>query len=101
MAAPGKYHVIKKITIPGDYGWDYLTADSEGRRLYVSHDNEVVVLDLDSGATVGRYPAAMSTASQWRENWGAALLVPTIPVLFVPIGCGVWPASRGHSGQAT
>jgi hypothetical protein len=33
-------HLIKKIPVPGDYGWDYLTADSESRRLYVSHDKE-------------------------------------------------------------
>ena len=58
LAAAGKYHVIKKIPIPGDYGWDYLTADSEGRRLYVSHDEEVVVLDLDSGAIVGKIPGS-------------------------------------------
>lgn len=58
LAAAGKYHIIKKISIPGDYGWDYLTADSEGRRLYVSHDKEVVVLDLDSGAIVGKIPGS-------------------------------------------
>ncbi|MEO8049665.1 MAG: YncE family protein [Acidobacteriota bacterium] len=58
LGAAGKYHVIKKISIPGDYGWDYLTADSEGRRLYVSHDKEVVVLDLDSGAIVGKVPGS-------------------------------------------
>ncbi|HUA83945.1 MAG TPA: hypothetical protein VMB85_08810 [Bryobacteraceae bacterium] len=48
--------MIKKIHVPGDYGWDYLTADSDGRRLYVSHDHEVVVLDLDTGAIVGKIP---------------------------------------------
>lgn len=42
--------------MPGDYGWDYLTADTQGRRLYVSHDREVVVLNLDSGAIVGKIP---------------------------------------------
>ncbi len=52
----GGYQVIGKISIPGDYGWDYLTADSEGRRLYISHDREVVVLDLDSGAIIGKIP---------------------------------------------
>lgn len=57
-AAAGGYHVIKKIPIPGDYGWDYLTADSEARRLYVSHDREVVVLDLDSGAVIGKIPGS-------------------------------------------
>ena len=56
IAAAGDYHLIKKISIPGDYGWDYLTADSDGRRLYVSHDREVVVLDLDSGTILGKIP---------------------------------------------
>lgn len=52
LAADG-YHVIKRIPIPGDTGWDYITADSEARRLYVPHGTEVVVLDLDSGKIVG------------------------------------------------
>jgi len=50
------YHLVKTIPIPGDYGWDYLTADTETRRLYVSHDREVVVLDLDSAAVLGKIP---------------------------------------------
>jgi len=58
LAAAGGYHVIKRIPIPGDYGWDYLTVDSDARRLYVSHDREVVVLDLDSGAIVGKIPGS-------------------------------------------
>jgi len=53
-AAAGAYHLIKKIPIPGDGGWDYVAADSDGRRLYVSHDKEIVVLDLDSGSIVGK-----------------------------------------------
>ena len=56
VAAEGRYHIIKKIPVPGDYGWDYLTADSEARRLYVSHDREVVVLDLDTNAVIGKIP---------------------------------------------
>lgn len=54
MAAAGKYHTVKRIPIAGDTGWDYVTADSAWRRLYVPHGTEVVVLDLDSGATVGK-----------------------------------------------
>jgi DNA-binding beta-propeller fold protein YncE len=54
LATAGNYHLIKKIPIPGDGGWDYVAADSEARRLYVSHDTEIVVLDLDSGAVVGK-----------------------------------------------
>lgn len=58
LAAAGGYRLLQTIPVPGDYGWDYLTADSEGRRLYVSHDKEVVVIDLDSGAIVGKIPGS-------------------------------------------
>lgn len=54
--AADAYHLITKLSIPGDYGWDYLTADTEGRRLYVSHDREVVVVDLDTNAIIGKIP---------------------------------------------
>ena len=56
LVAEGAYHLIKKLPIEGDYGWDYLTADTEGRRLYVSHDRQVVVLDLDTFAVIGKIP---------------------------------------------
>ena len=58
LVGAGAYHLLKTIPIPGDYGWDYLTADSEGRRLYVSHDQEVVVIDLDSGVIIGKVPGS-------------------------------------------
>lgn len=54
VRAADTYRVVKRIPIPGDTGWDYITADTEGRRLYVPHGIEVVVLDLDSGTTVGK-----------------------------------------------
>jgi DNA-binding beta-propeller fold protein YncE len=54
IRAADTYHIIKRIPIPGDSGWDYITADTEGRRLYVPHGTEVVVVDLDSGAIVGK-----------------------------------------------
>jgi YVTN family beta-propeller protein len=54
-AAPN-YHVIGKIEIGGDGGWDYAAADSAARRLYVSHATHVVVVDLDSNKVVGDIP---------------------------------------------
>jgi DNA-binding beta-propeller fold protein YncE len=54
MAAADSYHLIETIPISGNGGWDYVAADSDARRLYVSHDTEIVVLDLDSGAIVGK-----------------------------------------------
>jgi len=56
LSAADPYHLIKSVPIPGDYGWDYLTADAEARRLYVSHDREVIVLDLDTSAILGKIP---------------------------------------------
>src|SRR5215510_3658969 len=52
-AAPTGYHVIGEIKIGGEGGWDYLTVDSAARRLYVSHNTHVVVVDLDARKVVG------------------------------------------------
>jgi len=46
--------ITKKIPIAGQGGWDYLAVDEGGRRLYVSHGTQVEVLDVDSGAIVGK-----------------------------------------------
>jgi DNA-binding beta-propeller fold protein YncE len=54
--AEGSYHIIKKIPVPGTGGWDYLIVDEAARRLYVSHATQVEVLDIDSGAIVGKIP---------------------------------------------
>ena len=58
VAAPPAdgYSVIKKIPIPGQGSWDYLSVDEGARRLYVSHGTQVEVLDVDSGAIVGSIP---------------------------------------------
>ena len=56
LVAAGTYKLLKTIPIPGEGGWDYLAADSDNRRLYVSHNTEVDVLDLDSEAIVGKIP---------------------------------------------
>jgi len=52
--AADSYQITKKIPIPGQGGWDYLTVDEGARRLYVSHGTQVEVLDVDSGAIVGK-----------------------------------------------
>ena len=50
------YSVLKKIPIPGQGSWDYLTVDESASRLYVSHGTQVEVLDTDSGSIVGNIP---------------------------------------------
>jgi YVTN family beta-propeller protein len=54
--AAQNYSLKGSIPIPGDGFWDYVAADSDARRLYVSHGTEVAVLDLDSHAVVGTIP---------------------------------------------
>lgn len=49
-----EFAITKKVLIPGHGSWDYLAVDEAGRRLYVSHGTQVEVLDVDSGAIVGK-----------------------------------------------
>jgi YVTN family beta-propeller protein len=53
FAADGPYRFLKEISVGGEGGWDYLTVDEAGRRLYVSHSSKVVVIDIDRDVVVG------------------------------------------------
>jgi len=53
---PAGYKLEKTIAIPGGTGWDYISVDAEGRRVYVSHGTQVEVLDADSGELKGTIP---------------------------------------------
>lgn len=54
LIAQSGYHITQRIPIGGEGGWDYLAVDPDGRRVYVSHGTEVVVLNADTGEIVGR-----------------------------------------------
>src|ERR1700689_4317136 len=54
-AGPG-YHVVTTYKVGGDGGWDYLTTDSEARRIFISRGTHVMVVDADSGKSVGDIP---------------------------------------------
>jgi DNA-binding beta-propeller fold protein YncE len=51
-SAPG-YHLVQIWKLGGEGGWDYLKVDSNARRFYISRATKVVVIDADSGNTVG------------------------------------------------
>jgi len=53
LAAQG-YKVTGTIPIGGTGGWDYLTADGEAHRLYVTHNTEVDVIDTKTDKMVGK-----------------------------------------------
>jgi uncharacterized protein YjiK len=52
------YHLLKKIPLASAPGgaeyFDYITVDSDARRVYVSHGTEVVVLNADDYTVVGK-----------------------------------------------
>jgi DNA-binding beta-propeller fold protein YncE len=51
--ADGPYHLLKEIVIGGEGGWDYLSVDPAGHRLYVTHATKVVVIDTVKDEVVG------------------------------------------------
>ena len=55
-AASTGYHILNEIKIGGEGGWDYLTVDSPGHRLFVSHATHVVVVDTEKNTVVGDIP---------------------------------------------
>ncbi len=50
------YHLLTKIEVGGDTGWDGLIADADAHRLYVSHGTHVVVIDTTTDKVVGDIP---------------------------------------------
>jgi YVTN family beta-propeller protein len=53
----GGYHLLKKYDLGAAPGgkeyWDYITFDPPSRRLYISHNTEVKVVEADTGKIVG------------------------------------------------
>jgi hypothetical protein len=52
-AAGSGYHVVTTYKVGGDGGWDYLTTDSDARHIFISRGTHVMVVDADSGKSVG------------------------------------------------
>ena len=50
------YHVVKKIAVGGEGGWDYITCDVSSHRLYASHGSSVMVISTDSDKVIGEIP---------------------------------------------
>jgi DNA-binding beta-propeller fold protein YncE len=51
--APVNFELYKKISIPGNAGYDYMTIDPANNRLYVSHGTNVTVIDLKTDQILG------------------------------------------------
>lgn len=56
LAAAPTYRLTANILLQGDGGWDYAACDPDARRLYLSHDTQTQVLDMDSLKLIGSVP---------------------------------------------
>jgi len=60
LAAPGvhaglvpQYHLAHEVPLPGDGGWDDLTFEQGGHRLFIAHGTEVQVVDTETLTLAG------------------------------------------------
>jgi DNA-binding beta-propeller fold protein YncE len=54
------YKVVRTLRVGGPGGWDYTTADSDNRLLYIPRGDRVTVYNLDTLAPVGIIPGTNS-----------------------------------------
>jgi outer membrane protein assembly factor BamB len=55
-AAAAGFKKVAEWKLGGEGGWDYLTVDGAGKRVYVSRSTHVMVVDLEKGTLVGDIP---------------------------------------------
>jgi DNA-binding beta-propeller fold protein YncE len=55
-AAEPQYQLKQKYVIGGDGGWDYLTYDPAGKRLFISRGTRVQVVDPSKGSVLAEIP---------------------------------------------
>lgn len=99
------YHLVQKVVLGGEGGWDYLTVDPDARRLYISRSSHVMVVDADTDKIVGDIPNTNGVhgiaiasklgrgfTSNGRDNTVTIFDLKTLQTLAtVPIGAGVGP----------
>jgi YVTN family beta-propeller protein len=54
--SPSGYRVVNQFKLGGEGGWDYLTFDAKGGRLFISRSTHVMVVDAEKGTVVGDIP---------------------------------------------
>jgi YVTN family beta-propeller protein len=81
QAGPSGYHLLKKIKLGGEGFWDYLAFDSPTRRLFISRQSKVIVLDVDSEKILGEIPdttgvhgIALGQSNGFTSNGGAGTI---------------------------
>jgi DNA-binding beta-propeller fold protein YncE len=55
-AAAGDFEVLRRFTLGGEGGWDYLSYDAPSHRLFISRGQHVQVVDPRDGSIIGDIP---------------------------------------------
>lgn len=55
-AASASYHLVHRYVLGGAGGWDYLTYDPTGKRLFISRATHVLIVDPFTGKQLGDIP---------------------------------------------
>jgi DNA-binding beta-propeller fold protein YncE len=56
LNAQSNYKIDRKISLPGEGFWDYITVDEVNGRIFQSHNTMAQVVDLKTGQVVGTIP---------------------------------------------
>jgi hypothetical protein len=75
-----KWNVIKTAHIGGEGGWDYVTADAQTHRLFVTRSSHTMVIDGTTGKVLGDIPGQ-------KRSHGTAI-VPAVNRGFITDGGG-------------
>jgi DNA-binding beta-propeller fold protein YncE len=80
VLAQTNWQVLKTLPIGGQGSWDYLTVDSQTHRLFVPRSTHTLVIDADSGKTLGDIPG--------QKNAHGVAVVPQVGRGFISDGGG-------------
>ena len=78
--AQPKWDVVKTLPIGGQGAWDYLTVDPDTHRLFVPRSTHTLVIDAESGKTLGDIPG--------QKNAHGVAIVPGVGRGFITDGGG-------------
>ncbi|RYF74371.1 MAG: YncE family protein, partial [Cytophagaceae bacterium] len=70
---PPTYRVLSKTPLGGTGFWDYVTVDPDACRVYITHNNQIEVVDADTKKLVGvisNTAGAHNVAIATRQNRG-------------------------------
>jgi YVTN family beta-propeller protein len=91
LAFAASYHQVAKYTLGGEGGWDYLTFDPDGNRIFIAHNKEILVVDANSGKKLGSVPAdgahgvALAAGKGFSTNGRAGTVTVFDPQTLKPI----------------